>query len=157
MHLSRFGQRFTQPSGIAELMEDLGRALASGRDTLMLGGGNPAHIPALEALFRAELAKLSEAPARFARVFGDYSPPQGEGGFIEALAGLLRHEYGWDLGPENIALTSGSQLSFFMLFNLFAGETGSGRARRSCYPSVPSTSAIRTCARSRTVSRPDGP
>lgn len=137
MHLSRFGQRFTQPSGIAELMEDLGRALASGRDTLMLGGGNPAHIPALEALFRAELAKLSEAPERFARVFGDYSPPQGEGGFIEALAGLLRHEYGWDLGPENIALTSGSQLSFFMLFNLFAGEGGSGLRKKILLPISP--------------------
>ena len=137
MHLSRFGQRFTQPSGIAELMEDLGHALASGRDTLMLGGGNPAHIPALEALFRAELAKLSEAPERFARVFGDYSPPQGEGGFIEALAGLLRHEYGWDLGPENIALTSGSQLSFFMLFNLFAGESGSGLRKKILLPLSP--------------------
>jgi len=137
MHLSRFGQRFTQPSGIAELMEDLGRALASGRDTLMLGGGNPAHIPALEALFRAELAKLSEAPERFARAFGDYSPPQGEGGFIEALAGLLRHEYGWDLGPENIALTSGSQLSFFMLFNLFAGEDGEGTRKKILLPLSP--------------------
>jgi len=137
MHLSRFGQRFTQPSGIAELMEDLGHALASGRDTLMLGGGNPAHIPALEARFRAELAKLSEAPERFARVFGDYSPPQGEGGFIEALAGLLRHEYGWDLGPENIALTSGSQLSFFMLFNLFAGESGSGLRKKILLPLSP--------------------
>lgn len=137
MHLSRFGQRFTQPSGIAELMEDLGRALASGRDTFMLGGGNPAHIPAIEALFRAELAKLSEAPERFARVFGDYSPPQGEGGFIEALAVLLRHEYGWDLGPENIALTSGSQLSFFMLFNLFAGEGGEGTRKKILLPLSP--------------------
>ena len=157
MHLSRFGQRFNQAAGIAELMEDLGRALAGGRDMLMLGGGNPAHIPALEALFRSELAKLSESPERFARVFGDYSPPQGEVGFIEALVGLLRHEYGWDLGPENIALTSGSQLSFFMLFNLFAGEGGSGLRKKSCYPSVPSTSAIRTCARSGTVSWPGGP
>ena len=118
-------------------MEDLGRALARGRDTLMLGGGNPAHIPALEALFRAELSKLSEAPERFARVFGDYSPPQGEGGFIEALSGLLRHEYGWDLGPENIALTSGSQLSFFMLFNLFAGEGGSGLRKKILLPLSP--------------------
>jgi valine--pyruvate aminotransferase len=118
-------------------MEDLGRALAGGGDTLMLGGGNPAHIPALEARFRAELAKLSEAPERFARVFGDYSPPQGEGGFIEALAGLLRHEYGWDLGPENIALTSGSQLSFFMLFNLFAGESGSGLRKKILLPLSP--------------------
>ncbi len=137
MQLSRFGRRFTRLSGIAELMEDLGRALAGGREILMLGGGNPAHIPALEALLRAELAKLSEAPERFARVFGDYSPPQGEGGFIEALVGLLKHEYGWDLGPENIALTSGSQLSFFMLFNLFAGESGEGKRKKILLPLCP--------------------
>ena len=70
-------------------------------------------------------------------MFGDYSPPQGEGGFIDALAGLLRHEYGWDLGPENIALTSGSQLSFFMLFNLFAGATGEGTRKKILLPLSP--------------------
>ncbi|MCA1851974.1 MAG: aminotransferase class I/II-fold pyridoxal phosphate-dependent enzyme, partial [Beggiatoa sp.] len=53
------------------------------------------------------------------------------------LAGLLRHEYGWDLGPENIALTSGSQLSFFMLFNLFAGEGGEGTRKKILLPLCP--------------------
>jgi valine--pyruvate aminotransferase len=137
MDLSQFGRRYTGPSGIASLMEDLGRALAGGRDMLMLGGGNPARIPALEALFRAELERLSAAPERYARAFGDYSPPQGEGVFIESLAGLLRREYGWAIGPEHIALTSGSQLASFMLFNLFAGADGSGLSKKVLLPLCP--------------------
>ena len=38
----------------------------------------------------------------------------------EAVASLLRRRYGWDIGPDNIALTSGSQTSFFYLFNLIS-------------------------------------
>ncbi len=118
-------------------MEDLGRALGGSQEVLMLGGGNPAPIPAIETLFRAELRKLAEDPERFARAFGDYCPPQGEGGFIAALAGLLAREYGWELGPENIALTSGSQTSFFILFNLFAGDDGSGLRKKILLPLCP--------------------
>ncbi len=137
MDLSRLGNRFARPSGIAELMEDLGRALAGEGRALMLGGGNPAHIEVLETLFRAEVRKLADEPDRFARAFGDYSPPQGDPVFIESLAGLMSREYGFELGPENIALTSGSQISFFILFNLFAGDDGSGLRKKVLLPLCP--------------------
>jgi len=45
---------------------------------------------------------------------------------IEALAELLRSEFGWPVGPENIALTPGGQTAFFLLFNLFAGHYKQG-------------------------------
>ncbi|MDF7801127.1 hypothetical protein P4C99_16745 [Pontiellaceae bacterium B1224] len=44
MNLSKFGEKFTRKAGITQLMDDLGAAMAGG-DMLMLGGGNPAHIP----------------------------------------------------------------------------------------------------------------
>ena len=67
----------------------------------------------------------------------DYPSPAGEDHFRAALAGLLRREYGWDLGPENIALTGGSQSGFFQLFNLLAGEFEDGSFRRILLPLTP--------------------
>ncbi len=46
MKLSGFGEQFTSGSGILSLMEDLGHALATGGDDMiMMGGGNPGHVP----------------------------------------------------------------------------------------------------------------
>ena len=54
MKLSKFGNKFTGHSGILSLMDDLGAAMAAGSgDVLMLGGGNPGRVPAMEAMFRA--------------------------------------------------------------------------------------------------------
>ncbi len=45
--------------------------------------------------------------------------------------------FGWDLGPQNIALTNGSQLAFFILFNLFAGEYEDGTKKKILFPLHP--------------------
>jgi valine--pyruvate aminotransferase len=67
----------------------------------------------------------------------DYADPAGETRFRAALAGLLRESEGWDVGPENIALTAGSQSGFFLLFNLFAGPRADGTAGRILLPLTP--------------------
>ena len=51
MKFSKFGQKFTQPTGISQLMDDLGDALKSDQPVNMLGGGNPARIEAVNELF----------------------------------------------------------------------------------------------------------
>ncbi len=137
MKLSKLGRRCTQGSGIWGLMDDLGTALAGQRRVLMLGGGNPSHIPEVEAVWRARMLRIAEDPGRFGHVIGDYSPPQGDAAFIESLAELLRLEYGWRLGPGNIALTSGSQLAFFLLFNMLAGEHADGSFKKVLLPMCP--------------------
>lgn len=104
-------------------MEDLGAAMAAGDgNTLMLGGGNPAHIPEVEKIFRETLVEIVAEPALCSRMLGDYDPPAGHPAFREALAAELRARFGWPLGPENIFLSPGSQASFFSLFNALAGE-----------------------------------
>ena len=137
MKLSSFGRRFSGESGIYELMEDLGSAMSGARRMLMLGGGNPAHIPEMERYFHRRMQWFLENPDELAAVFGDYDAPQGEHKFIIALAGLFRRHYGWDIGPENIALTSGSQSGFFLLFNAFAGEFDDGSHRKILLPMTP--------------------
>lgn len=137
MNWSAFGEKFANQSGITTLMEDLGNALASGSDMIMMGGGNPAHIPEVEARFKARLQTIIDSPSDFRRLIGVYDPPQGKQAFINAIKDLLNREYGWQLKAENIALTNGSQAAFFMLFNLFAGEFSDGSTKKIQLPLAP--------------------
>jgi valine--pyruvate aminotransferase len=123
MELSSFGQAYCGESGISNLMEDLGKALAQAdSNTLMLGGGNPAHIPEVEDLLRDSLKEIVDTPALCSRMLGDYDPPEGHPAFREALASELKARFGWPIGAENIFLSPGSQASFFLLFSALAGD-----------------------------------
>ena len=138
MSFSKFGTHFTSGSGILSLMDDLGNALASGGDDMvMMGGGNPGHVPGFQDLMQKRLQTLAADKLSFQKMIGVYDPPQGEKGFIDDLAALLQKTYGWDVGPENICLTNGSQAGFFLLFSLFAGEFADGTAKQIRLPLAP--------------------
>jgi len=118
-------------------MDDLGAAMASELPVKMLGGGNPAHIPEMLAIFRREFSRVLADDREFRRMVADYAEPAGEQTFRAALAGLLQAEYGWPLGPENIGLSSGSQSGFFLLFNLLAGVRPDATELRILLPLTP--------------------
>jgi len=135
---SLMGQRLGGPSGISELMDDLGHALASGGpDIKMLGGGQPAHIPAMDERWAERFREMLEQREEFDKAVGNYDPPRGNPAFIAALAGMLRRECGWDVSPENIAITAGGQTAFFFLFHLLAGEMPDGSCKKILLPLVP--------------------
>jgi len=137
MKFSKFGNRFTRHTGARQLMDDLGSAMACEDPVMMLGGGNPAHIPAVLQMLAGRTREIADHPREFRRMIADYASPAGEDRFRASLAHLLRHEYGWRLGPEHIALTGGSQAGFFQLFNLLAGEFDDGSFRRILLPLTP--------------------
>jgi valine--pyruvate aminotransferase len=138
MKLSLFGEQYTSGAGILSLMDDLGNALAAGGDDMvMMGGGNPGHIPGFQDVMQKRLQALAADTELFQKLIGVYDPPQGEKDFGQALAKLLRREYGWDLGPENICLTNGSQAGFFLLFNMFAGPYREGGVKKIRLPLAP--------------------
>lgn len=137
MKISAFGEKFTSESGILQLMDDLGQAMAGGSDMIMMGGGNPGHIPEVQAIFRDQMQHILQDGRRFENLISNYDPPKGKGSFIDALARLLRNTYGWQIGPENIALTLGSQSSFFALFNLLAGDFSDGSKKKILFPLAP--------------------
>ncbi len=137
MEVSRFGKKIAATSGIGRLMEDLGSALSQSRDMLMLGGGNPAHIPKVQRCFRDSMEKLLRNGAEFEQVIGNYDPPVGNKEFIEAITALLRSELGWDIESKNVALTNGSQTAFFMLFNIFGGTFEGGIVKKIMFPLAP--------------------
>lgn len=137
MEFSNFGTRFTRETGIGRLMEDLGEAMAGDQEVLMLGGGNPAYIPEILSLVQSRMQQLADEPVAFRQVIGNYDAPRGDSVFIQALTDFFRQEYGWDIGPDNVVLTSGSQQGFFMLFNLFAGQFSDGSKKQILLPLVP--------------------
>jgi valine--pyruvate aminotransferase len=134
--LSAFGEKLSAGAGILSLMDDLGNALAEG-GKIMMGGGNPGHIPEIESAMAARLRVLTEDKQLLRRMIGIYDPPRGEHEFRKALAALLCREYGWDLTEENICLTNGSQGAFFLLFNILAGPTADGGKRKILLPMAP--------------------
>lgn len=123
MIFSSFGTKLTGDCGILQLMDDLGRPLPAGVNPCMLGGGNPARIPGVEAIYRREMEALLANGDAFEEAISRYDAPQGRIRFIEALVKFFRKEYGWNISEENIAITNGSQTAFFYLFNLFSGTT----------------------------------
>jgi len=135
--VSKFAKKIAIASGIGQLMDDLGNALVESQDMLMLGGGNPAHIPRVQQYFRNSMLRLLEDNGGFERVIGNYGPPQGNKEFITAISTLLQNEFGWDVKPENIALTTGSQSAFFILFNIFAGTFKDGVHKKILLPLAP--------------------
>ncbi len=137
MQFSSFGEKFTSQAGIIQLMDDLGKAMAGDEKKLMLGGGNPATIPQVQQYFRGRMQKLLDDGTQFERMIGNYDSPRGEQRFIEALAELFQKLYGWDIHPENIALTAGSQISFFFLFNLLGGTFPDGSHKKILLPLTP--------------------
>ena len=136
MQFSSFGEKLSSGAGILSLMDDLGKAMADG-DLIMMGGGNPGHIPAIQEVVRARLHRILDDDQALRKLIGIYDPPRGDRDFRRALAALLRQEYGWDLDEDNICLTNGSQGAFFLLFNLLAGRTRDGGRRKILLPLAP--------------------
>ena len=134
---SVFGERYTRRTAAAELMLDLADALSARSPVYMLGGGNPARIPEVEAVFGRRLREIAADATQFGRFAGQYSDPAGDPAFRDAVAAALSAEFGWRLERGNVALTAGSQVGFFFLFNWLAGLQADGRRRRLLLPLAP--------------------
>lgn len=128
-------------------MDDMGRALApdpSGSDPsgspqpmIMLGGGNPAEIPAVNAVWRRRLEEVLREPRGVERLLATYDTPQGQPQFLSSLATLLQKRYQWDVTRENIAVTNGSQSAFFLLLNMLSGAYPGEQPGRVLFPLLP--------------------
>lgn len=135
MQFSKFGEKFNQYSGITQLMDDLNDGLRT-PGAIMLGGGNPAAIPAMLDYFHQASADMLSSGELLAAL-ANYDGPQGKDLFIKSLAKLLQETYGWDISEKNISLTNGSQSGFFYLFNLFAGQQPDGSHKKILLPLAP--------------------
>ena len=135
MQFSQFGEKFNQYSGITQLMDDLNDGLRT-PGAIMLGGGNPAAIPAMLDYFHQASEELLASGALI-NALANYDGPQGKDVFVKALAALLKETYGWNISEKNISLTNGSQSGFFYLFNLLAGKQPDGSHKKILLPLAP--------------------
>lgn len=135
MQFSKFGEKFNRYSGITRLMDDLNDGLRT-PGAIMLGGGNPAAIPAMLDYFNQASADML-ASGELIAALANYDGPQGKDSFIKSLAAMLKETYGWDISEKNISLTNGSQSGFFYLFNLLAGQQPDGSHNKILLPIAP--------------------
>ena len=119
-------------------MEDLGNALVNGGPNIkMLGGGQPAAIPEMNALWAERLKEIVEKDGGIEKMLANYEPSRGNPQFISSLAKMLHEHFGWDVTEKNIAITAGGQTAFFFLFNALAGSFPDGRKKKILLPIVP--------------------
>ncbi|WP_172380841.1 valine--pyruvate transaminase [Vibrio sp. Vb339] len=135
MQFSKFGEKFNRYSGITRLMDDLNDGLRT-PGAIMLGGGNPAAIPAMLDYFNQASADML-ASGELIAALANYDGPQGKDSFIKSLAAMLKETYGWDISEKNISLTNGSQSGFFYLFNLLAGQQPDSSHKKILLPIAP--------------------
>ena len=135
MQFSKFGEKFNRYSGITRLMDDLNDGLRT-PGAIMLGGGNPAAIPAMLDYFNQASADML-ASGELIAALANYDGPQGKDSFIKSLATMLKDTYGWDISEKNISLTNGSQSGFFYLVNWLAGQQPDGSHKKILLPIAP--------------------
>jgi len=90
--LSKFGQKFTQKSGIVGLMDDIGNALDENPNMIFMGGGNPGQLPEVEKVFQQKLESLLADPIKRQSILGVYQSPQGDKEFRVAVASFLKKQ-----------------------------------------------------------------
>ena len=88
-------------------MNDLNEGLRT-PGAIMLGGGNPATIPAMQDDFHQAASEML-ANGELIAALSNYDGPQGKDTFLKSLADLLRDTYGWEISEKNISLTNGCQ------------------------------------------------
>ena len=103
MQFSKFGKKITTLSGILELMDDLGRSWTAKGKRIMLGGGIPANIPAMQKIYRKRMFEILKNGTQFEDLISNYDTPQGNIGFIQEFAAFLRKQFGWKVSEKNIA------------------------------------------------------
>ncbi len=137
LDLSIFGESLSRGSGILDLMNDLGEAVSFRRDMLMLGGGNPAIIPEIQALWRESAKAFLADQTAFDKSLASYDPPQGDPSFLNAFAKMFCDRFDISINSNNIAVVSGAQLGAFCLLNLLGGKTSDGRRKKILIPASP--------------------
>ena len=133
---SKTFSRFLGRTGTKTLMDDLGELMRNGSDLKNLGGGNPAPIAEMQVIFRDSISRLL-ADGKFEQLTGLYDGSRGYQPLLDNLAAFFRDRYGWPVDESNIAITAGSQNTFFTLFNLLSGVCNDGVRREIVLPMVP--------------------
>lgn len=132
---STWAKRLRENQGIRSLMEDLGQVTGHPEE-ILLGGGNPAHIPEAEEIFQEAFSSLAKDPM-LRSLLGDYQAPIGNDSFRSLASDYLSPFFQTNLKKENIAFFNGSQNAYSYLLNLHSGPMADGSFKKILLPIVP--------------------
>lgn len=135
-HLSRFGHKMSQLTGVRAIMKDIIETMRSGGQWINLSPGNPLILPEVEAMWRDYTAKLL-ASKDFGEVVGRYGASQGYSPLIDAVVKFFNTKYKWGISAENVLITPGSQALYFYAANSFGGYDQKGKLRKILLPLSP--------------------
>ena len=117
-------------------MEDIESAAADSAEMRLLGGGNPARIPEVQAHFRQAMLDLLADGEQFERVTGEYDGARGHARLINGLAALKIPV--WMGGWAGEYCDHQRQPEFFLsAVPSFAGDFGQGKHRKILLPLAP--------------------
>ncbi len=136
--ISDWAKKYQKNSGILQLMNDLGKL--NPKEYTMLGGGTPSYIKQVNDYFNEQIKRLSQNTTYFNEFPFKYSSPQGNEKFRDVLANYFSSHFKTTITAKNITLTSGSQNSFYALFNFFSGTFNGkkgGNHKKILFPMVP--------------------
>lgn len=134
-HLSYFSEKLTKKSKTFEMMSALSAA-AFNNEIIPMGGGNPASIPEVNKIWHKRLTEIMSNSDDFNRMISKYYMPVGKDLYLAGVASLFNDLYGWNLTEKNIAISNGSQTSYFILFNMLAGASKNG-IKKILFPMTP--------------------
>lgn len=136
MNYSVFGEKLGTRAMIVNMMDDLNKSLAES-NTIMLGGGNPSRIDAVENIIENVISKEFNTNGFLFDLISNYSSPKGNQATAEIVTEYLKEECKWDVNKDNIFFCNGSQSALFMLFNMFGGRNRSGGHNNILLPFTP--------------------
>lgn len=135
-HLSNFGEKLTKKSRTFDMMSALSAATSGSNEVIPMGGGNPASIPVVNKIWQERLTEIIDNQNDFDKLISKYYMPVGKASYLGALANLFNDLYDWNLTEKNIAISNGSQTSYFILFNMLAGPAKNG-LKKILFPMTP--------------------
>jgi hypothetical protein len=91
----------------------------------------------MNAVWRRRLEELLEEPAGLDRALTSYDAPRGNPRFLEAIAKLFKDSFGWNIGPENVAITSRRPDRVLLPLQPARREMPDGRRKKILLPLVP--------------------
>ena len=120
MNFSLFGKKFTRHAGITQLMDDLNEGLRT-PGAIMLGGGNPAHIPEMDSYFQ-QLCQDMLAQGKLTEALCNYDGPPTDGFFsdVARLSGGRAQpgaDGGMDALRDSVAEQKDESMPFRALLN----------------------------------------
>ena len=136
--LSAHGARMSRLTGVRAIMQDIKQTLAASPHDpwVNLSAGNPVVLPAVEAMWRKHTHELTDS-GDFGDIVCRYGDTQGHLPLIDAVVNLFNTKYGWNIGPDNVLITPGSQNLLFAAANSFCGYDASGALRKLLLPLSP--------------------